>query len=66
MNTKEDKIIVGGRMKPKDEKKKDKSKDKAIEVDVYFDPDGLKETADNPMITKIPNIKDFWKEDLKK
>jgi len=54
-------------MKPKPkEEKKEKSKNKTVEVDVYFDPDGLKETADNPMITQIPNIKDFWKEDLKK
>ena len=54
-------------MKPKPkEEKKEKSKNKTVEVDVYFDPDGLKETADNPMITQIPNIKDFLKEDLKK
>ena len=54
-------------MEKKDKKEKEKKKNnKDIEVDVYFDPDGLKETAENPMITQIPNIKDFWKKDLKK
>jgi hypothetical protein len=50
-------------MKQNEEKKeKIKKNPKDIESDVYYDPDGLKETPENPLITKIKNIKDFWKE----
>lgn len=52
-------------MKQNKEKKENK-KEKPIETEVYYDPDGLKETPENPLITKIPNIKDFWKDGLQK
>ena len=52
-------------MKNKEEPKKEENKkDKAVEDEVYYDPDGLKETPENPLISKIPNIKDFWKDGL--
>lgn len=49
-------------------KKNDKKvkKDNAVESEVYYDPDGLKETPENPLITKIKNIKDSWKDGLQR
>lgn len=49
-------------------KKNDKKvkKDNVVESEVYYDPDGLKETPENPLITKIKNIKDSWKDGLQR